>query len=86
MDNENDVNFMEVWSVLIAVGRPLLHIDLPKAITKAKAALEMAPFLDPTWWIRKADTAEQNIALMEAALPLWKELKAIEAKKLNKEL
>jgi len=80
-EKEQDIDLMQVWQALIMVGRPLMAIDLPKAITKAKAALEMAPYLDPTWWMRKADTAEENIALMEAALPLWNHLKEMKQKK-----
>lgn len=53
--------------------------DLPKVIEEARRALELGPFLDPTAWQHKHRALEEDIETLEAALPLWRHGKKLEA-------
>lgn len=46
------------------------NYDMAGALERAKRALEVGPILDPTLWRDKRAALEQDIEILQAAIPL----------------
>lgn len=58
---------------VINAMRIMTLIDLPAAIANAEHSDAVAPFIDPTLWMKKHRHLKEDLELMRAALPLWRE-------------
>jgi hypothetical protein len=58
--------------VVVMAARALETHDIEGAIERAKHALEIGPFFQPTAWIQNHEKLEQDIEVLRAALPLVK--------------
>lgn len=53
-------------------GAMISQCDLPEILAAISRAETLGPIVDPTLYIRKHKSMEQDKRLVEAALPLWR--------------
>ncbi len=71
-DNERIDDHATIVKTVVMIARTLNVYDIPKAIEAATRALELAPYIDPTAWMRNHKALEEDREMLRAALPLWR--------------
>lgn len=56
----------------VLAAQLLAEHDIPGILAAIDRAETMAPFTDPTLYIKKAKAMREDKEVLEAALPLWK--------------
>jgi len=62
----------QAMHVVICAARLLSVLDIPKVLREADRAEAIGPILAPSLYRSKAGALEQDVAILKAALPLWK--------------
>jgi len=60
-----------IHAAVIAANMLARH-DIPQLLAAIEHADTVGPFLDPTLWMKNHKAMDEDRAVLEAALPLWK--------------
>jgi len=72
MSEDSKGEWQDSLRLVAMAALALESIDIPKMLERIDHADTVAPFFDPTLYMKKVDAMHQDREMLKAALPLWR--------------
>lgn len=72
MDADDEIQYRCAVLAVVMAAKALHMHDIPALLEDIERAETVAPFLDPTLFLKKGKAMREDKSMLEAALPLWK--------------